>query len=88
MYRLVQAAHHFYKKLTCVTVTKMGFIKFEADGCLLIQVDNIWTVILCIYVNDMLVVGNKEGIKSFKLEIKKFFNTKEEGPIKNMLDAR
>ena len=67
MYRLVQAADQFYKKLTCVKVTKMGFVKCEADGCLLIEVDNIGTVILCIYVNDMLVVGNKEVIKAFKL---------------------
>ena len=70
MYWLVQAAHQFYKKLTCVTVTKMGFVKCEADVCLLIQVENIVTVILCIYIDDILDVGNKEAIKAFKLEIK------------------
>ena len=59
MYGLVQAAHQYYKKLTRVTVTKMEFVKCEADGCILIQVDNIGTMILCIYVNNRLVIGIK-----------------------------
>ena len=46
MYGLVQAACQFYKKLTCVTVAKIGFVKCETDGCLLIRVNNIGTVVL------------------------------------------
>ena len=71
----------FLQKLIRVTIIKIGFVKCEADGCLLIQVNNIGIVILRIYVDDMLVVGNKEAIAAFKLEIKQFFNTKEEGPM-------
>ena len=81
MYRLVQAAHQFYKKLNCVTVTKMGFVKCEADGYLLIRVNDIGTAIICIYVDDMLVVGDNEAVEAFKLEIKHFFNTTKEGPM-------
>ena len=58
MYGLVQVARQFYKKLIYVRVTKMGFVKCEADGCLLIQLNDIRTVILYIYVDDMLVVEN------------------------------
>ena len=79
MYGLVQAAWQFYKKLTCLTVTKMGFIKCEANGCLLIRVNDIIIVILCNYVDGMLVVGDKDAFKVFKQEIKQLFDTKEEG---------
>ena len=88
MYGLVQAAHQFYKKLTCVTVTKMGFVICKADGCLLIRVNDIGTVILCIYVNDMLVIGNKEAIEAFKSEIKQLFNTKEEGLMEEYVGCK
>ena len=81
MYRLVQAAQQFYKKLVRVTVGKMGFKKRNADGCLLMRVVEIGTVILCVYVNNMLVVGDKIAVEFFKREIKRFFNTKEEGTL-------
>ena len=65
MYGLVQVARQFYTKLTCVTVMKMGFVKCETDGCLLLRVTNDGTVILCIY-DDMIVVGDKEEIEKSK----------------------
>ena len=85
---VVQAARQFYKKLTCVTVTKMGFVKCESERCLLIWENDIGTVILCIDVNEMLAVGNKEAIKAFKLEIKNFLNTKEEGPMEEYVGCK
>ena len=88
MYGLVQSAQQFYKKLTCVIVTKMGFVKCEADGCLLIRVHHIRTVTLCIYVEEMLVEGEKEAVKTFKQEIKQFFNTKEEGPMEEYVRCK
>ena len=81
MYGLIQAARQFYKKLVRITVGKMGFKKSDADGCLLMRVIKQGTVILCVYVNDMLVVGDKVAVENFKQEIKKHFNTKEEGTL-------
>ena len=66
----------------------MGFVKCEAYGCLLIRVNDIGTVILCIYVDDMLVVGNKEAIKAFKSKIKQFFNMKEEETIEEYVGCK
>ena len=40
-----------------------------------------WKVILCVYVDNMIVVGYKSAVKAFKKEIKKIFNTKEEGML-------
>ena len=39
------------------------------------------TVVLCVYVDDMLVVSDKLAVKVFKREIKRFSNTKEEGTL-------
>ena len=38
-------------------------------------------MILCVYVDNMLVVGDKVAVENFKQEIKKHFNTKEEGML-------
>ena len=81
MYGLVQAVSQFYKKLVRVTVSKMGFKNSNTDGCLLMRVVGLGTVILCVYVDGMLVVNNKAVVKAFKKEIKRFFNTKEEGTL-------
>ena len=62
-------------------MTKLGFVKCEADGCLLIRVTDNGAVILCIYVDNMLVVGDKAAVKTFRHEIKQFFNTKEARPM-------
>ena len=45
------------------------------------RVLDLGAVILCLYVDDMLEVGDKPAVKAFKKEIKKFFNTKEEGTL-------
>ena len=66
----------------------MEFVKCEAYGCLLIRVNHIRTVILCIYFVNILVVGDKEAVDTFKQEIKKFFNTKEEGPMEEYVGCK
>ena len=81
MYGLVQAAQQFYKKMVQITVDEMGFKKSDANRCLLMRVEKIGTVILCIYVDNMLVVGDKPAVNDFKQELKKYFNTKEEGTL-------
>ena len=36
-------------------------------------------IIICLYIDNTLCIGNAEAIKKFKKEIKKYFVTKEEG---------
>ena len=45
------------------------------------RVVGLGTVILCVYIDNILVVEDKPVVKAFKREIKKFFNTKEEGTL-------
>ena len=57
----------------------MGFNKRNDDGSILMRVEDLGAMILCVYVDDMRVVGDKAAVKVFKKEVKRFFNKKEEG---------
>ena len=59
----------------------MNFVKCFADQCLLRRSTTKEIILICIYVDDTLCVGNKEAITEFKKEIKNYFNTKEEGIV-------
>ena len=76
---LVQAARQFFKKLVEVLVGEMEFKKYLYDPCLLMKENKNGIIIICLYIDDMLCVGNAEAIKKFKKEIKNYFVTKEEG---------
>ena len=41
------------------------------------------TLIICLYIDDTMIVGNEIEIKNFKEEIKAHFKTKEEGEMKD-----
>ena len=61
IYRLVQAARHFWKKI----VDKMqegGFKLSEADPCMLHKEDEKGVCIIIIYIDDMLIIGKEEAI--------------------------
>ena len=79
IYGLVQAAHQFFKKLVEVLVGEMKFKKCLNDPCLLMKENENGVIIICLYIDDTLCVGNAEAIRKFKKEIKKYFVTKEEG---------
>ena len=59
----------------------MDFRKYLLDQCLSIRENNLGTVIICLYIDNTMVVGNEKVINGFKKELSKYFNTKEEGRI-------
>ena len=67
-YGLVQAARQFFKKLRDTLVEKMKFTKCLSDQCLLFRKNKTGTVIVCIYIDDTLVVGDVDAIDIFKKE--------------------
>ena len=81
LYGLVQAARQFHKKLLGVMKNKLGFEKCKADECLLWKKSDKGSVIVCVYIDDTLCVGDNEAIDDFKRELKKYFDTKEEGEM-------
>ena len=83
IYGLVQAARQFFKKLRDVLIEKMGFEKCLINQCLLSRKGESGILIICLYIDDTMIVGNKIEIKNFKEEIKLHFKTKEEGEMKD-----
>ena len=79
MYGLVQAARQYYKKIIEVMVTKLGFEKCMADPCLLRRENEAGTLIVCVYVDDILCIGDRSAIDSIKIELAKYFSVKDEG---------
>ena len=65
IYGLVQAARQFHKKLLDVMTRKLGFEKCKADECLLWRSTRDGTLIVCVYIDDTLCVGNEHTIKDF-----------------------
>ena len=77
LYGLVQAARHFYKKLVEVLVRKSKFIKCLNDPFLLIKENEYGIIIICLYIDDALCVGDELAIKKLKKEIKEHFFMKK-----------
>ena len=81
IYRLVQAARKFFKKMIEVLEKKMNFVRSMNDQCLLMRNDQNRTIIICLYTDDMLYIGDKKALDTFKKEIKEYCVTKEEGKV-------
>ena len=80
IYGLFQAARQFFKKLAA-TLTKIGFTKSIADQCLFFQRSSDGTVVIAVYIDDTLCIGDEKKNSKFKQEIRKYFVTKEEGEM-------
>ena len=59
----------------------MHFRKYISDQCLLMREDDAGTVIICLYIDDTLIVGDESAIRKFKDEIEIYFTTKQEGEM-------
>ena len=77
IYGLCQAARQFWK--TFVNTTKQepfGFQVSPADCCMLFKENEVGVCILIMYVDDMLIIGEKEQIQEFATKIQKEFSVK------------
>ena len=83
IYDLGQAARHFFKKLRDILIEKMGFKKCLIDQCLLSRKEKLGDLIICLYIDDTMIVGKEKERRIFKEEIKAHFKTKEEGDMKD-----
>jgi len=81
IYGLVQAARQWWARFTEVLSKEMGFSKSLTDPCLLYQKSERGEIILCIYVDDVLCVGDELAISHFVEAIATKFNIKNQGPL-------
>ena len=49
---------------------KMNFVQSMNDQCLLMRNDQNGTIIICLYIDNTLYVGDKKALEAFKNEIK------------------
>jgi hypothetical protein len=84
LYGLKQSARIWYDTLKEVLLNKLDFKSLLAEGSIFINQST--GIILCVYVDDIAVIGpNQQTIKSFISNIKRYFNIKKLGLIKNYL---
>ena len=81
LYGLVQEAREFHKKLITIMITKMKFQKSFSDPCLVYKKDENGTVMLGIYVDECLCIGDRQAIENTKSNLKRNCEIKDEGPM-------
>ena len=73
IYGLVQAARSWWKTFVEVLKTDLRFKQFENDNCLMHREDDLGTVIMAIYVDDCLMIGDEKAVTHAIEEIQKHF---------------
>ena len=88
LYGLKQAPKQWYEKFNNVMMSN-GFKINECDKCVYVNGTKNGYVIVCLYVDDMLIVGSDEKmIKSTKDLLKSRFDMKDMGPADVMLGMK
>ena len=59
----------------------LGFRKYLADPCLLERETELVKFIVCVYVDDILRVGDRAAIDQLKTELQVHFKIKDEGKM-------
>jgi hypothetical protein len=80
IYGLVQAARQWWKVLIA-TLKALNFEQCGVDTCLLRKTDGNGTVLMCVYVDDALCVGDKPAIEKAIQDVQKHFKITRTGPI-------
>ena len=77
IYGLCQAARQFWKKFVdTIKQESFGFQVRPADPCMLFKENELGICIIIMYIDDMLIIGNKEQIEDFASKIKEVFSVK------------
>ena len=84
IYGTVQAAWQ-WAKMFKKTIYRLSFEANLIDPCLMTRTNDEGVVILCIYADDVLLVEDKEAIKSTVEDIKIKFDIRKEGPLTDYL---
>jgi Reverse transcriptase (RNA-dependent DNA polymerase) len=87
MYGLVQAAKQWWRKFISILVEEFKFKKSQTDVCVLTREDECGVIILCIYVDDALMVGDQELLRKPFLNSRQKFQSRMLGHCQNMLAA-
>ena len=84
IYGTVQAARQWSKKFR-YKLQKLKFIVSTIDPCIMIRHNKNGIVILCIYVDDVCLMGDDAAIEEAINDIESEFKIRREGPLKDYL---
>lgn len=88
LYGLKQSSRKWYEKMTSA-LKNLNFKQSEVEPCLFTKVDAESIIILALYVDDIYLFCDNEKLKQNTIdELKKCFEMRHLGPIKNLLGAR
>jgi Reverse transcriptase (RNA-dependent DNA polymerase) len=86
IYGLKQSSCAWYEKLRSALL-KIGFKRNEAESSMFVKTSNQGIVIILIYVDDLVIIGNdKVGMEHLKHHLGKEFDIKDLGNLKYFLD--
>jgi len=86
LYGLKQAPRQWYAKIHDYLTNDLNFVSSINDPCLYIRKTSTKVLIIALYVDDLLLVGNsKSDIMELKGEFKQRFEMKDLGPVAVML---
>ena len=81
IYGLVQAARQWWKKFTELLISKLDFMLSKVDPCLLYKESKHGMVYICLYVDDVLMVGDTAAIENAVQGIKSTYSIKDIGKM-------
>ena len=89
LYGLKQVARQWYLKFDSF-MHEHGYSRYHSDHCVYFKrLDDENYIILCLYVDDMLVVGsNMDHIKGLKCQLAHAFAMKDLGAVKQILGMK
>ena len=86
LYGLKQAPRQWYAKIHEYLINELNFSGSANDPCLYVRKTTPGTLIIALYVDDLLIVGDsKDEIATLKGELSKRFEMKDLGPVTVML---
>ena len=84
IYGTIKSTRQWAKKFK-QTLKKLNFEVSMLDPCLMSRNDEHGTAILCIYVDDVLIIGNQSTINKTIEDIEKVFDIRKEGKLHDYL---
>ncbi|KAG7336872.1 reverse transcriptase RNA-dependent DNA polymerase, partial [Nitzschia inconspicua] len=84
IYGTKQAARQYWKKFMYFMKEK-GFERTHAEPCLLKRIDSNGTVVICVYVDDCLLTGDRKAINAAMVDIESAFETRRLGPLEEYI---
>jgi hypothetical protein len=88
IYGLVQAARQWWKEFVKVLTEELKFTKSEVDPCLLFKKSEKGMMYLCLYVDDVLCIGDKQAVLEGIQGIKSKFAIKQMGQMHDYVGAK